>query len=437
MEANHTKQNQPFTRIGAIAGLLIGLALLVGVVLGAFLYSRFGGTTTPLPTATASAELAKPADHDAPSEVVQISPESQKDVGIAVEPAALRSLQESLSATGVVSEDPSRVAHVRTLARGLIEKIYARLGDRVSAGEPLVEYDNIELGLAIGEYQSAQAELRRSLTDLEVKARILDRSREMLKVGAVAQTVHDLREAEVKDADAKVAGARAIVSKISEQIRRFGWTDRDLANLSSEQSAPRHTVSHSILKAPFSGIITSEHAVGSEVVEQGTELVAITDMSSLWILADVYERDLSRIRTGQAVRVRVPSYPLKTFAGKITYVADVIEPKTRTARVRCLVGNENGLLKLEMFATVEIPVGQTSPVLAVPSSSVQQIEGRPVVFVRNSQAEFQKREVDTGAESQGYTEIRSGLKQGEPIVTQGSFIVKTAFLKHLIGEEGE
>ncbi len=437
MEANHTKQHQPFTRIGAIAGLLIGLALFVGIVLGAFLYSRFGGTKTPLPAATATAELAKPADKDAPSEVVQISPEVQIDVGIAVEPAALRSLQESLSATGVVSEDPSRVAHVRTLARGLIEKIYARLGDRVSAGEPLVEYDNIELGLAIGEYQSAQAELRRSLTDLEVKARILDRSWEMLKVGAVAQTVHDLREAEVKDADAKVAGARATVSKISEQIRRFGWTDRDLANLSSEQPAPRHTVSHSILKAPFSGIITSEHAVGSEVVEQGTELMAITDMSSLWILADVYERDLSRIRTGQAVRVRVPSYPHQTFAGKITYVADVIEPKTRTVRVRCLVGNESGLLKLEMFATVEIPVGQTSPVLAVPSSSIQQIEGRPVVFVRNSQAEFQKREVDTGAESQGYTEIRSGLEQGEPIVTQGSFIVKTAFLKHLIGEEGE
>jgi len=135
--------------------------------------------------------------------------------------------------------------------------------------------------------------------------------------------------------------------------------------------------------------------------------------------------------------VRVSSYPQETFAGKITYVADTIEPKTRTARVRCLVGNERGLLKLEMFATVEIPVGQTNPILTVPSSSIQQIDGRPVVFVRNSEAEFQKREVQTGVESQGYIEIRSGLKQGELVVSRGSFILKTAFLKHLIGEKGE
>ncbi len=438
METNHVNERQPFVRISGIARVLIALALGVGLVLGAFLYSRFGKTTSTPPASNAAAsKSAKPAGADATSEVVQISPESQKEVGIVVEPAALRSLQGSLSATGIVSEDPARVAHIRTLARGLIEKIFAGLGDRVSAGDPLVEYDNIELGLAIGEYQGAQAELRRSLTDLDVKTKILERSREMLKVGAAAQTTHDLHEAEVKDAEAKVAGARAAVSKIAGQIRRFGWTDGDLVKLSSDQEASGHTVSHSILKAPFAGIVTSHHAVGSEVVEQGTELLAITDMSSLWVLADVYEKDLSQIRTGQAVLVRVGSYPGRTFAGKITYVADVIDPKTRTAKVRCLVGNESGLLKLEMFATVEIPVGQTAPILTVPSSSIQQIDGRPVVFVRNSEAELQKREVQTGVESQEYTGIRSGLKPGEPVVSRGSFIVKAAFLKHLIGEKEE
>jgi membrane fusion protein, heavy metal efflux system len=438
MENDHVNEPQPFHRISGMARLLIALALGVGIVLGAFLYSRFGGATPSTQSSNAAAAgSAKPAGAEAPSDVVQLSPESQKEVGVAVEPAAMRSLQGSLSATGVVSEDPARVAHIRTLARGLIEKIFARLGDRVSAGDRLVEYDNIELGLAIGEYRSAQAELRRSLTDLEVKTKILERSREMLRVGAVAQTTHDLREAEVKDAEAKVAGAQATVSKIAEQIRRFGLTEGDLAKLPSGQAASGHSVPHSTLKAPFAGVVTSLHAVGSEVVEQGTELLAITDLSSLWVLADVYENDLSRIRTGQAVRVRVPSYPRETFAGKIAYVADVIEPKTRTARVRCLVGNGSGLLKLEMFATVEIPVGQTSPILAVPSSSLQQMDGRPVVFVRTSPAEFQKREVQTGVESQGYTEIRSGLKQGEPVASRGSFVLKTAFLKHLIGEGNE
>ena len=108
-------------------------------------------------------------------------------------------------------------------------------------------------------------------------------------------------------------------------------------------------------------------------------------------------------------------------------------PRCGPPKCAAWCGNQRGLLKLEMFATVEIPVGQTSPILAVPSSSIQQIDGRPVVFVRNSETEFQRREVQTGVESQGYTEIRSGLKQGEPVVSRGSFILKTAFLRHLIG----
>jgi cobalt-zinc-cadmium efflux system membrane fusion protein len=418
------------TRASATTRTLAGIALGVGAILGAFLYSRFAGAPlAPRPATAAASGMTNSKAAETPTSV-EISLESQKDIGIAVEPAAIRRLRKSLTATGVVAEDPARVAHVRTLARGLIEKIYARLGDRVPAGAPLVEYDNIELGLGIGEYQGAQAELRRCLTDLEVKKKILERSREMLKVGAVAQTTHDLHEAEVKDAEAKVAGARAAVAKFAEQIRRFGWTDADLAGLSAQ---PAHTVSHTILRAPFAGIVTSEHAVQTEVVGEGTELLALTDMSSLWVLADVYEKDLSQIRTGQAVRIRVDSYPDRTFAGTITYVADVIDPKTRTAKVRCVVGNEGGLLKLEMFATIEIPTGETSPLLTVPASAVQQIDGRPVVFVRTSGTGFQRREVQTGMESGGYTEIRSGVKPGEPVVCQGSFILKTAFLKHLIG----
>ena len=431
METNNTKKNAGPARIPGSASLLI--ALIVGVVLGAVLYAKFAGTSLPQHSSdAAAAEPEKAADPAPPSDVVQINPEAQRDVGITVESAALRSLQNTLSATGTVTEDPGRVAHIRPLARGLVDKIYARLGDRVSAGDPLIEYDNIELGLAIGEFLNAQAELQRSLTDLEVKKKILERSKAMLKEGAVAQTTHDLREAECKDAEAIAAGARATVEKIEEQIHRYGWTDQDLANLPSKKG---HNIVHSVLKAPFSGVVTTYHVAEGEVVEPSAELLGITDMSSLWVLADVYEKDLSHIRTGKAVRVRVASYPGKAFEGKITYVADAIDPKSRTAKVRCLVQNDGGLLKLEMFANIEIPIEQTSPVLAVPDSSIQQIEGQSVVFVRKSETEFQKREVRTGNASQGYTEIRSGLEPGESVVSKGSFVLKSAFLRHLIGEK--
>jgi membrane fusion protein, heavy metal efflux system len=427
MGANHRNQN------GFIAGtarFLIPLAL--GLVLGAFLYSRFAGGGRQQQPPTIATHPDRASDLEAVPNAVQISAESQKDVGIVVEAAANRSLQETLAATGTISEDPGRVAHIRPLARGLIEKAFARLGDHVSAGDPLVEYDNIELGVAIGEFLSAKAAQQQSLTDLEVKKKILDRSREMLRAGALARTTYDLREAEYKDAEAKAVAAQATAEKIEEQIHRYGWTDQDLANLPAKQG---HSITHSVLKAPFSGVITSFHVVEGEVVEPSTELLAITDMSSLWVLADVYEKDLANVQPGKVVQVRVASYPGRVFQGRINYVADAVDAKTRTAKARCLVQNSSGLLKLEMFATVEIPMNQTSPVLAVPDSSIQQIEGKSVVFVRTSETEFQKREVQTGITSGGFTEIRSGLKAGETLATRGSFVVKTAFLRDLIGEK--
>jgi membrane fusion protein, heavy metal efflux system len=412
-------------------GAVLLLTLAAGLVLGA-LFSRSFGVHPDQQQSAAPAKAEKPAD--LAYDVVQITPQSQKETGIQVEQAVFRRLRETLSATGTVGEDPLRVAHIRPLARGLIEKAYVRLGDRVAAGDPLVEYDNIELGIAIGEYLSAQAELQRSLTGLEVKKTILERTREMLRVGAISRTTCDLRDAEYKDAEARTEGARAAVEKMEEQIHRFGWTDQDLAKLREKQKTG-HTVTHSILRAPFSGIITSYHASVGEVVETTSELLAITDISSLWVLADVFEKDLAHVQTGKAAQVRVASYPGRVFQGRITYVGDIIDPKTRTAKVRCVVENGGGTLKLEMFATVEIPVDHPHPVLAVPDSSLQQIDGKPVLFVRNTGTEFQKREVQTGLASGGYTEIQSGLKQGEQVVKEGSFVVKSAFLRNFIGEE--
>ncbi len=428
METNDMNQNRSFA---GIARLLIPLA--VGLVLGAFLYSRFAGIfLSGGPSTTAQAEKAD--DPEAQSDVTQITPEAQKEVGVAVEPAAVRSLQGTLSATGAVCEDSARVAHVRPLARGLVEKVYVKLGDRVSAGAPLIEYDNVELGIAVGEYVSAQADLQQTLTDLEVKKNILERSRQMLQAGALAQTTYDLRQAEFRDAEAKANAARAAANKIEEQIHRYGWTDEDLAKVPAKQG---HNITHTVLNAPISGVITmaNSHAAIGEVVEQSAEFFAITDMSSLWVLADVFEKDLAHIQIGKAVQVRVASYPGRTFQGRISYVADSIDPKTRTAKVRCLVQNEGGLLKLEMFATIDIPLEPTSPILAVPDSAIQQIEGKSVVFIRTSEKDFKRCEVETGLASGGYTQIRSGLKPGDSVVTQGSFVVKTAFLRNLIGEK--
>jgi len=193
MDTNRTDRN----RLGGVARFVLPLAL--GLVLGALLYAWFGATRSGQEASGSDASPDDAAEAATLPKVVQITAESQQETGISVERAASRGLRLTLSATGTVREDPGRVSHIRPLARGVVEKAYVRIGDRVSAGAPLVEYDNIELGVAIGEFLAAKAELQQSFTDIEVKKKILDRSQEMLRAGALARTTFDLREAEYKN----------------------------------------------------------------------------------------------------------------------------------------------------------------------------------------------------------------------------------------------
>ena len=348
----------------------------------------------------------------------------------------MRPMETSLQVTATVAPDQTRIAHVRPLARGVVEEVFVQLGDRVKEGDPLISYDNIELGLAIGEYLSANADLRSTQTTLEVKETILARSREMLEVGAIARTTHDIREAEFRNAVAQVDSAQARVAKFEEQLHRFGLTDEDLRKLNQEKEAGYHrTASHSVLRAPFSGIVTTYDVAVGETVDPSSALLTLTDISTVWVLADVYEDNLSAVGMGKEVAIRVASYPNEIFRGRITYISDVVETKTRTVRVRCVVQNPRTRLKLDMFATVEIPTDETSQILAVPTQAIQRINDRPVAFVKLSDVEFEQRDVVTGREASGWTEIRDGLEPGDVVITQGSFYAKTAALRELIGDE--
>lgn len=409
------------------------VALLLGIVLGALLYSRW--VQRPAGAGLSARQQEDPEETTA-SGLIVIGRQAQETAAISVAEAALRSMQTTLSVTGVVGPNQARVAHIRPLARGVVHNVFVSFGDRVSPDEPLIEYDNIELGLAISEYLGAQAELDRSHTDLDVKRTILARSREMLEVGAIARTTYDIQEAQYRDAEATVRSHRAVVTKFEEQIHRFGLTDEDLQVLTDEDGRLLHrTSSNSFLRAPFSGVITNYEVAEGELVDPSDELLTITDISSVWVLADVYEKDLAHVRAGQTVDIRVASYTDQVFRGKITYISDVIEPATRTAKVRCVVPNPASKLKLEMFATVEIPTSGAMEILAVPVTAIQQVEGRPVVFLQRARTEFEKRDVETGVEDRGWVEIRSGLSAGDPVVTDGSFYLKSALLRELIGGE--
>jgi len=381
---------------------------------------------------TTSQEKAEPTAAD----VVNLELTAQRNIALTLERAQTRAVQQMIQVTGSVGPNESRLAHIRPLARGRIERVYVRLGDRVVAGQPLVDYDNIELGDLIGQYRGALAALEKASADAEVAKRALDRARNLVELGAVARAEYDRRDAEHKTTLASISSQRAEIARIEEKFHRFGLTDSQIQKLNLGVNAKSEpSASDTTLRARFAGIVTKYNAVEGEVVEPTDELFNITDLSAVWVQADVYEKDIASIRVGQEARIVTDSYPGQIFIGKITYVSDFLDPKTRTARVRCEVANRDGRLKLDMFATIQLPMPSTRQTLMIPSGAVQRIEDRPIAFVKIGETQFQRRDVKLGAASDEWVEVSEGIKAGELVVTRGSFFMKSKLLRERIGGE--
>ena len=164
------------------------------------------------------------------------------------------------------------------------------------------------------------------------------------------------------------------------------------------------------------------------------ELFTLTNLARVWVQADVYEKDLGRVQRDSECVVNVETYPDRTFKGRLTYVSDSIDPKTRTAKLRCVVDNTDNALKLDMFARVAIPTNERRQSVAVPAGAVQQVDNQAVVFIRRSATRFERRDVRVGATVGGLIEIVDGVTPGETVVGDGSFYLKTALLRERIGE---
>ncbi len=373
-------------------------------------------------------------DHqDLPLDVVELTPESIETAHIQIEESKEMDLRIYLETTGVVSVDETRLAHIRPLSRGIVEEVYVRRGDRVREGQALVDYDNIELGELIGENLSNLAQLQSEMAQLEVTRKFLERGQALLEAQAIAQKEVELREAEYKKAQASINRQQAELAKIHEKLHRYGLSDQDIEELEAEGHAGDHrTASRKSLRAPFAGIVIGYDVAVGELVEPDRELLTLADVSSVWILADIYEKDLGLIKTDQPVDVMTVAYPERVFKGRLTYISDLLERETRTARVRCVVPNPDGALKLEMFVAVKIPSIRRTVAVAVPESAIQNVEGEEVIFVAEESGLFHKRVVQTGLSADGWIAI-DGLDEGTAVVTQGSFYLKSALSRESIG----
>ena len=377
------------------------------------------------------------AEGEHKAEHVKVEIDQQRANRFEFAEAQERTVARLITTTGTVAPNESRIARLRPLARGRILSVNVRIGDAVRKGQELLAYDNVELGEAIGQYLRVNADIEKARTEAGVARRALDRAKNLVDLGGIARTELDKREADAKNAEAAINAEIAEQAVWQEKLYRFGLQGPEIEALATRKmAAPQRERSRVTLSAPFDGIVLKMNAAEGEAIQPETQLFEIVDTSTVWVQADLYERDLTSVRVGDVATVTLEAYPDEKFRGRVTYISDTVDRDSRTPKIRCEVANPGRRLKLDQYATIQLPGKGDRRVLMVPVGAVQQLEGKTVVFVREEPNEFEIRAVKTGAEVQGWIEIESGVKAGDTVATRGSFVLKAEHMKAELGEAG-
>lgn len=405
-------------------GVLAGLAIVVAL--------WWRSDALP-PGSTTDQDKPKARASEASVDIIEIEPDIQRAVGLADQAVEQRSIAETIQTTAVVGPDETRLARIRPLAEGLVTQVAVRVGDRVAVGQTLLVYDSITAGQLTSEYRGAVAALERATAEADVARRSLERAENLVELGGVAKGERERRSAEHQRALADVNSARAAVTNLEQKLARLGTSRQELDRIRG--GGDMNAASRSVVSAPFAGVVLEVHAASGEVITPERELFTVADLSRVWVQADVYQKDIAKIRVGQNALVTVDAYPGETFIGRVSHVSDILDPATRTAKVRCEVSNRDGRLKFQMFATLALPVSTPHDALVIPSRAVQDIDGVPTVFVRLDEERFQKRSVRLGTPTGDSVEVTEGLKVGESVVTDGALMLKSRLKLRVEAEE--
>lgn len=409
------------------------IGLILAVALGGGLYYRTlqkGGDVEHAEKKEASHKDEKPGEHDEHKEKkegheghdehgeegkVKMTAEIQKQNGVTVAPVKKQRLAGLISATGKVEANADKIAHVSPRISGKIVNVKGSLGDSVAAGQQLATLDSVELGEALSRYHQSKTKLTLAQSNM-------DRIKTLVEKKIAARK--DILQAE---SDYKTAQTELHTDE--ERLSLYGVA-------LSELKGDDHKKPLLPVRSPIGGIITEKHAIVGELADPSKSLYTIADLSSVWIVVDINEKDLAKVHRGQAAAVIVGAFPNLKLKGRITYIADLVDQTTRTVKARVEVANPGRKLKPEMFATIELALAADSlPVLAVPEDAVQELDGKKVVFVVEEKDEFAARPVQPGRTANGLVEIVSGLKEGENYAVKGSFILKSEVKKGEMTDE--
>ncbi len=391
-----TSRERSFVLIGIIAGIVIA-----GLVFGLMRWQTTrreeaqSSAMPPPPTGTPASDSAAGGTHamEQPQPqggslgAVQLSPEEEQRVGIEVTEARKQTLRREILAVGKVEEAETQIATISARVGGRIDRLLVNFtGQRVSRGQAIASIYSPEVVASGEEYKLA----------LESRARL----------GANATP------SATKQADELVAASRR-------RLELWGLTAEQIAEISRSEQPQIHITIHS----PASGIITERKVSEGQYVREGDVLYTLTDLSTVWVMAEVYEADLPQVRVGQAVEITSEALPGATLRGQVNFIEPIVNQQTRTVPVRIQVANPGMRLRPGMFAMAKIRSAGAERLLTIPRSAVLHAGARDIVYVALGQGNFEAREVQLGPAGEDSYPVRKGLAEGERVVTRGAFML--------------
>lgn len=330
------------------------------------------------------------------SSSVTLTSEAVKTAGIQTAEAGIRPVIRTIQATGEITFNPKRLAHVTARTAGRIEQLLVYPGERVQKGQLL-------LSLYSQDFLILQAEL------LQASERFK----------------------RLQNEQAEKSTAKGLLDSARSRLRLFDVTDAELNEI--ENSGSIKTLLP--VRAPLGGNISESAVTAGDYVELGASLFKIADLSTIWVHVHIFEKDLSLIRLGSEVVLRAGAFPGREFRGQLFQIGTVVDEKNRTVEGRVELANPNGDLRPGMFVEAELISSAEAKSLFVPGAAVQDFQNKKVVFVRTGENTFARRDVETGMTLNGFVEILKGLEKKEVVATNGSFFLKSELLKKSLEEK--
>jgi cobalt-zinc-cadmium efflux system membrane fusion protein len=393
-----------------IAGAIVGAALTLA-------WPRKAAAPAP----AAGKEHVDDHGDEHSEDEVHLSGPAREGAGIRTIEVLRRRYGSVLSSTAVIRSNADRLAHVSPRVAGRVVAIKALQGSPVKQGDPLLVIDSIEMGSAAADFLKARAALDVARVGFEMEE-------DLVKKNATRATDYN-------EAKGRFITAQAELQATREKLLLLGWTAErvDALRWDDPEGLSRVTI-----RAPVAGEVVEKHATMGEMVHLESNLFTISDPSSVWVVIDIYQRDVTRVHKDQSVQVACDAYPGRIFTGRVTYVGQIMVEETRTLEVRVEIENPEGLLKPGMYVLPTIIDDQDEHArecLAVPSAAIQRIDDVPVVFaaVEGEDGAYARIAVTLGERFGDWHEVLAGLKGGEIVVTEGSFVLKSELQRSKMG----